>query len=84
VTTCAWLWRAFQELQTCRQVGFGVLGPIPITAIWAYVDRYALPEWAVDAVISLDAEWRADQARRAGAADQPAPAAAARPRRPMR
>jgi hypothetical protein len=36
-----------------------VVGPIPITAIWAYVDRYELPEWTVDAMISLDAAWRA-------------------------
>lgn len=64
MTGCHWLWRAFQELQTCRALGFGAVGPIPLPAIWAYVDRYQLPEWTVDAIISLDAEWRTDQARR--------------------
>lgn len=33
------------------------IGPIPATAIWAYVDRYGLPEWTVDAIYSLDASW---------------------------
>lgn len=65
VAGCLWLWRAFQELQTCRAIGFGVLGPIPLTAIWEYVDRYALPDWTIDAIFSLDAAWRAEEAHRA-------------------
>jgi len=36
----------------------GVLGPIPLTAIWEYVDRYALPDWTIDALFTLDATWR--------------------------
>lgn len=54
------------ELGTCRQMG-AALGPIPITASWAYVDRYHLPEWAVDAMITLDAAWREAEARKAAA-----------------
>ena len=33
----------FNELSSCRQIGFS-LGPIPITAIWSYADRYELSE----------------------------------------
>lgn len=32
-------------------------GPIPITAVWQYVDRYALPEWSVEAIMRLDGEY---------------------------
>lgn len=32
-----WVWRAFQELQTCRPVGMG-MGPIPWTAIQEWAD----------------------------------------------
>ena len=66
-TGAAWLWRAFLELSTCRAPGFNGAGPIPIVAIFQYVDRYALPDWTVDAVISLDIAWRESEARRAPA-----------------
>ena len=74
MANCLWLWRAFQELQTCRAVGFGALGPIPLTAVWEYVDRYGLPDWTIDALFTLDATWR--QLERQGApapANDPAP-----------
>jgi hypothetical protein len=58
LAACAWLWRAFQELSTCRLAFGDGPGPIPITAIWAYLDRYGLPEWTVDALISIDLAWR--------------------------
>lgn len=61
---CLWLWRAFQELHTCRAIGFGTLGPIPLTAIWEYVDRYQLPDWTIDAIFSLDACWQAQERAR--------------------
>jgi len=64
-----WLWRAFLELSTCRAIGFGVVGPIPINAIFQYVDRCGLPDWTVDAVISIDVAWRAAEARRSGDGD---------------
>jgi hypothetical protein len=64
VLDAAWLWRMWLELSTCRDFGAGVPGPIPITASWAYVDRYGLPEWTVDAMVTLDAAWREAEARR--------------------
>lgn len=53
-----WLWRAFRELSTCRAVGMS-LGRIPIVAVHAYVDRYGLPEWCVDALLKIDVGWLA-------------------------
>lgn len=35
------------------------LGQIPLVAVFEYVDRYALPEWAIDAVLRIDAQWLA-------------------------
>lgn len=51
-----WLFRAFRELSTCRALGMGV-GPIPLSAVHAYIDRYGLPEWSVDALLRIDAVW---------------------------
>lgn len=51
-----WLYRAFRELSTCRTIGM-TAGQIPISAVHAYVDRYQLPEWSVDAVLKIDAQW---------------------------
>lgn len=51
-----WLYRAFRELSTCRAIGMA-LGHIPISAVHSYVDRYALPEWCVDALLKIDAAW---------------------------
>lgn len=48
---------AFHELSTCRPLGFGVVGPIPVTAMWQYVDRHSLPEWSVDVWMAADAEY---------------------------
>lgn len=56
VLAARWLLRAFNELSTCRQLGM-TIGPIPVTAIFDYVDRYAMPEWTVDALMKIDAEW---------------------------
>jgi hypothetical protein len=56
-----WLSRLFFELSTCRPIGFGGAGPIPATAVWAAVDRYGLPDWATDAIYSIDATWLARQ-----------------------
>lgn len=85
-TGAGWLWRAFQELATCRTFGMGVVGPIPLTAIWAYIDRYSLPEWTIDAIFSLDAAWRAGERQRAPAPAPPPEArgAPARRRPPVR
>jgi hypothetical protein len=33
------------------------IGPIPITAIHDYIDRYELPEWCIEALLRLDQEW---------------------------
>ena len=33
------------------------MGPIPLTAMWLYVDRYGLPEWALDALMRIDGQW---------------------------
>lgn len=34
--------------------------------MWRYVDRYALPEWTVEALLGLDYQWlAAERARRA-------------------
>ena len=33
------------------------VGPIPISAMWSYVDRYGLPEWSLDALMRIDGEW---------------------------
>lgn len=51
-----WLYRAFNELATCRSVGMSV-GPIPLSVMWMYVDRYALPEWVIDALMRIDRAW---------------------------
>jgi hypothetical protein len=59
----------FFELSTCRAIGAGVLGPIPATAIWAYVDRYRLPDWTIDAIFSLDSAWLS-RMRKAAPADE--------------
>jgi hypothetical protein len=53
-----WLYRAFRELSTCRVIGMSA-GQIPISAVHAYVDRYELPEWSVDALLKIDVEWLA-------------------------
>jgi hypothetical protein len=58
----------FFELSTCRAFGMGGVGPIPATAIWAYVDRYRLPDWTCDAIFSLDAAWLARRVTAAPAA----------------
>lgn len=60
-----WLLQAFWELSTCRPLGFGLVGPIPATAIFAYVDRYRLPDWTIDAIYSLDSAWLGRQRRQA-------------------
>lgn len=33
------------------------IGPIPITAMFAYVDRFGLPEWSMDALMRIDQDW---------------------------
>ena len=33
------------------------VGPIPLTAMLIYVDRYGLPEWALDALMQIDSKW---------------------------
>lgn len=38
-----WLMRAFKDLSTERHIGMA-LGPIPLSAIWAYADRHQLGE----------------------------------------
>lgn len=54
-------------------IGMGAVGPIPLTAIWEYVDRYALPAWTIDAIFSLEAAWRAEEQRRAELPQMPPP-----------
>jgi hypothetical protein len=55
-----WLWRAFQDLNTCRSYGMGP-GPIPWTAIeqYARADRLnADDSWVLHNVIrQLDNVW---------------------------
>ena len=44
ITGFGWLWQAYQDLTTCRQIGMDV-GPIPWTAIQRYVEvQDYLPE----------------------------------------
>jgi hypothetical protein len=87
IESCAWLWRAFLELLSCRQLGAEQCGPIPITAVWQYIDRYGLPEWTVDALFSIEMTWRETererQERAAAAAPKP-PGLPAPPRRQVR
>jgi hypothetical protein len=47
---------AFWTLSTARPIGFAGAGAIPITAIWAYSDRYECPAWfeAVIQAVDLD------------------------------
>lgn len=47
-----------------------MIGPIPISAMWAYVDRYELPECTIDELLALDVQWLASV--RGAPADNPA------------
>jgi hypothetical protein len=67
-----------------------VIGPIPLTAIWAYVDRYDLPGWAVDALLDIDRMWFETERQGAASPDaqaqqgqQPPPRPAGRAQRPV-
>lgn len=52
-------WGAYQELATCKPLGFGAAGPIPWTAIHTYAEAHRLTweeeeelrayVWAIDA-----------------------------------
>jgi hypothetical protein len=57
VTGLLWLVQGFHELSTCRALGFGAVGPIPLTAMWQYVDRHGLPDWTVDVWLEADGEY---------------------------
>lgn len=59
---------AYQELETERQIGFG-LGPIPFTAILKYVEFYQLEKEQADDLIyfvrKLDTHFMIEQAKKA-------------------
>lgn len=59
--------RAFDELASCRQVGFSA-GPIPWTAIVEYADRLGLDAEnaadLVDMIRELDEAWLTEQAKK--------------------
>lgn len=63
-----WLIDAFWELSTARAIGFGGVGPIPITAIWAFADRHDCPPWFAEVIQAADLDYLAAQ-RHAGASD---------------
>lgn len=42
------------ELSTCRQIGYGGSGPIPLTAIQDYADRYQLGDLFIRQVLAID------------------------------
>ncbi len=45
---------AFAELSTERSIGFQV-GPIPLSRVWDYCDRWGLDDWALTyAIAALD------------------------------
>jgi hypothetical protein len=56
------VWGAYEELATCKPVGFGAAGPIPWTALHAYAAHHGLDAeeetelrayvWAIDAEMS--------------------------------
>jgi hypothetical protein len=39
--------RAYAQLSTCRPIGMGGIGPIPITAVWEWEDRKGLIDRSV-------------------------------------
>ncbi len=45
---------AFMELSTERQIGMSV-GPIPMSKVYEYLDRYDLPLWWVEVISAADA-----------------------------
>lgn len=64
--------RAYSELSTCRPfTGMGI-GPIPVTAIWAWADRHRLDQQLtahlVDIIRRVDAETLRRATARASAA----------------
>lgn len=53
VTGFQWLWEAFVELTSCRQMGMSV-GPIPWTAIQKYAEAHQLTDgetWLLHGVV---------------------------------
>ena len=67
---------AFCELTGERQMGMG-LGPIPLTAIWAYADRHGLAEDETEELVYLireaDKEFLAYHREQAKRDSQPPP-----------
>ena len=65
-TGFVWLWEAFIDLGTCRQVGMAA-GPIPWTAIQRYaeVNRFGEDEtWMLHGVVRhLDSLWLKNNAK---------------------
>lgn len=53
IGSTSWLFRAFRDLSTERQLGMSI-GPIPLSAIWAYSDRYGLGELFILQIQRLD------------------------------
>ena len=53
IGTTSWLLKAFRDLSTERQVGMSV-GPIPLSAIWAYSDRHQLGDLFILQIQRLD------------------------------
>ena len=45
---------AIAELSTERQIGMSI-GPIPVSAIEAYLSKYGLPEWWMAVITRVDA-----------------------------
>lgn len=56
-------WVAFWELSSCRQLGQGLVGPIPWTAIRLYMDTVGLTDvgecdYFTYLVVAMDAKYR--------------------------
>lgn len=45
---------AFMELSTERQIGMGI-GPIPMSKVMDYLERYRLPSWWARVISEADA-----------------------------
>lgn len=53
---------AFFELSTERQVGMGI-GPIPMSAIRDYLERYGLPVWWTEVITASDGHFLSLQSK---------------------
>jgi hypothetical protein len=63
-----WLWDAFRELSTDRQIGFDGPGPIPFLSIDCYATRFGIDgddfTFLLRCIRVLDLEWDEHQRQR--------------------